>query len=194
MKELGERIKNLRISKGLSQEALGSELRLSKQTISNYENGDRDPGLDTIIKLSDIFNVDTDYLLCKSEVKNIANSNKIQDLLKMQTTDWDNKYTAKLEDISREFYTMLKLFLGKNNQIVLFDLTDTLLKELAAFLVMRDTDTLKRIDKINKLNEIQKIILNLSIAYEFGFHNFSETNPIVNTEHTTLPWDKEKEV
>ncbi len=60
---MGEKIKLLRISKGLSQEQLGLRLGVKGSQVSRYETGERLPPLDVVVKLGQIFNVTTDYLL-----------------------------------------------------------------------------------------------------------------------------------
>ena len=58
------KIAQLRNSKGLSQSDLAKLLRVHKQTISNMENHRREPSLQNLYDLSDIFNVSIDYILC----------------------------------------------------------------------------------------------------------------------------------
>lgn len=60
---LGEVIKKLRISHNQSQVQLASELGVSKQTISNWENNNILPSIEMLIKISQFFSVSTDYLL-----------------------------------------------------------------------------------------------------------------------------------
>lgn len=58
-----DRLKELRSSKNLTMEQLGKEINSTKGTISNYENGNKKPSLDMLIKLADYFNVSIDYLV-----------------------------------------------------------------------------------------------------------------------------------
>ena len=53
----GNRIKELRIKNGLSQGDLAKATGLTRQAISNYERGDREPKMETWQKLADCFNV-----------------------------------------------------------------------------------------------------------------------------------------
>ena len=59
----GKRLKELRISKGLSQQKLGEDLGFCNQTISFWENGSREPDLDTLVKLANYFEVSIEELL-----------------------------------------------------------------------------------------------------------------------------------
>lgn len=72
MSEFGERLTNLRESKGWSKTYVAKAIGLSSmQTYANYEYGRREPDFNTVNKLANLFNVSTDYLLGrkKSESK-----------------------------------------------------------------------------------------------------------------------------
>lgn len=60
---LSERIYELRISFGWTQVQLAQKLGVTKQTVSNWENDNIQPSIDMLVKLTNIFNVSTDYLL-----------------------------------------------------------------------------------------------------------------------------------
>ncbi len=61
------RIKELRKKKGLSQLRLAMELNTTQNTISRYETGEREPGIDELIKIADYFHVSVDYLIGRTE-------------------------------------------------------------------------------------------------------------------------------
>lgn len=67
---LGDRIKLLREEKHLKQEELAKDLSVAPSTIGMYETNKRQPNNDLIIKLAKYFNVSTDYLLGKSDIRN----------------------------------------------------------------------------------------------------------------------------
>lgn len=60
---LGEKIQRLRKQAGLSQEALAEQVCVTRQTISKWELDQSTPDLDLLSRLSDIFQVSTDYLI-----------------------------------------------------------------------------------------------------------------------------------
>jgi transcriptional regulator with XRE-family HTH domain len=60
---LGTRIASLRQSCGLSQAELAQRLHISTSTVGMYEQGRREPSVETLIALSRIFGVSLDYLL-----------------------------------------------------------------------------------------------------------------------------------
>lgn len=70
MIEIKDRIIELRLSKGLTQNELAKELNLSPSSIGMYEQGRRKPSFELLEKISDYFNVDMDYLMGRSEIKN----------------------------------------------------------------------------------------------------------------------------
>lgn len=59
----GNRIKQLRLQKGLKQEVLAKKLGITQQMVSLYEKNINEPDIETIKKLSEIFNCSIDYLL-----------------------------------------------------------------------------------------------------------------------------------
>ena len=62
-KHVGERIKELRQKAGLTQAELAEKLGFQPQTVSNWENGTREPDISALAQLSSLFNVSLDYLL-----------------------------------------------------------------------------------------------------------------------------------
>ena len=64
---LGKRIKELRRENGLTQEALGKLINVTKVSVCCYERGTRTPTLDTLQKLSDYFGKDINYFLGNDE-------------------------------------------------------------------------------------------------------------------------------
>ena len=64
------RLKELRKSKNLSQIRLAMELKLNQNTISRYENGEREPGIAELISIADYFDVSVDYLIGRTDKRN----------------------------------------------------------------------------------------------------------------------------
>ncbi|HGG0416061.1 TPA: helix-turn-helix domain-containing protein [Clostridium sporogenes] len=63
----GDRLKELREEKDLTQEELGKFLNVSRQAISSYESEETEPSINNLVKLANIFNVSLDYLLCRTK-------------------------------------------------------------------------------------------------------------------------------
>lgn len=75
---LGERIKTLRKEIGITQEELGKTIGVTTSMIGMYETNARKPSYDVLLKMSEYFNVTTDYLLGKSNPIDIRSYEHIQ--------------------------------------------------------------------------------------------------------------------
>lgn len=62
-----ENLKKSRESKGFTQNQVAKILRISDGTYKNYEQGKREPNGDMIVKLANLYNVTTDYLLGRDD-------------------------------------------------------------------------------------------------------------------------------
>lgn len=60
---LGRRLKESRINKGYSQGFVADQMKLSRQSISKWENQKNKPDLNHLIKLSELYGVSIDELL-----------------------------------------------------------------------------------------------------------------------------------
>lgn len=58
-----ELLKNERLKANLKQSELGARVGVGVATISLYEKGEREPKIDTLMALADVFNVSIDYLV-----------------------------------------------------------------------------------------------------------------------------------
>ena len=65
-----DNLRKLRVDADLTQEQLAERLGTAKSTISMYENGNRQPDFETLEAIADFFNVDIDYLMGRSHIKN----------------------------------------------------------------------------------------------------------------------------
>ena len=68
---LGERIKGLRIAFNYSQVNLADKLGVTKQSISNWENGNIIPSVEMLLKIANVFSVTTDYLLGEDDRRHL---------------------------------------------------------------------------------------------------------------------------
>lgn len=67
------RLKEIRKSKKISQLKLAMDLNMNQNTISRYETGEREPGINELIKIADYFNISIDYLLERTNNPKINN-------------------------------------------------------------------------------------------------------------------------
>ncbi len=70
-----EKLINLRKSKGLSQEELGAELKVSRQTISKWESCQSYPDFQRLVLLSDYFGLTLDELVKDIDVEEVRDKN-----------------------------------------------------------------------------------------------------------------------
>lgn len=62
-------IKDIRTRKGLTQAEVASALGVSSVVYSRYETGSRQPSIDMLIQMADIFGVTVDYLLDRQAIE-----------------------------------------------------------------------------------------------------------------------------
>lgn len=67
MVTFGERIRTERLKRNLSLDKLAEDLGTTKQSLSRYENNQREPKLFTLTQLADYFNCSADYLLGRTD-------------------------------------------------------------------------------------------------------------------------------
>lgn len=72
MESFGERFKELRLEKKLTQQQLAEKFFTKKSSISRYENNIQTPEIESLKKYADFFNVTVDYLLCRSNHRESA--------------------------------------------------------------------------------------------------------------------------
>lgn len=80
MSTIGEQIKELRNKHHLTQSELGEQLHISRSTIANWESNQNYPDIQTIIELSNLFDISLDQLLKGDQqvVEKIADDTKIR--------------------------------------------------------------------------------------------------------------------
>ena len=67
MIKFGERLKELRIERGVTQEEVGKIVNTSKMAVSHWEKGHSEPSIAQLILLTEYFGVSADYLIGKKE-------------------------------------------------------------------------------------------------------------------------------
>ena len=99
---IGNKIMTLRRENNLSQEILAEKLGVSRQAVSKWEAEQCLPDIDKIVKLSELFDVSTDYILkedskSKTDVSkgNISNDQSTDEILLKQI---DNEITSAIKE------------------------------------------------------------------------------------------------
>ncbi len=60
-------LKKLRKEKGITQIALQMQTGIEQALLSKFENGERIPPTDTLIRLADFYGVSMDYIMCRTD-------------------------------------------------------------------------------------------------------------------------------
>ena len=116
-----ERIRELCKEVGISVNDLEERLGYSKNTLYRLKN--QIPGSDKVIKIADYFNISTDYLLGRSEIKNIITSVhtndievKLRQILSELETNENLEYNGKsITEIEKSnIEVALKIVIGIN--------------------------------------------------------------------------------
>lgn len=105
---IGKRVKEARKNKHYSQQELGDLLEVTKVSICGYENGTRQPTLDTFVKLLDTLEVDSNYLLgreenviCEDETQYNKKVSKIDLEIIKEIKKYPNLYKELCNDLNR---------------------------------------------------------------------------------------------
>ncbi len=132
--EIGRKIKELRLSRGMTQEQLGNELSVSAQAVSKWENGTTTPDIQLLPEISVFFGVSIDELFSMSDesrmdrIENMIDNvhfitdkdfSESENFLKEKTKDEEKKAKASLllaELYSKRIFEYKELAseLGKN--------------------------------------------------------------------------------
>ena len=118
MAEIKDRIISLRNEKNMTQSQLAENLNISPSAIGMYEQGRRKPSYELLENICDYFNVDMDYLMGRSDIKN-----RYQAGLKY---DWEEDKKEELTNQEKDIFSQLtdeelaKLEKFKNMSTVMF--------------------------------------------------------------------------
>lgn len=63
-------LKQIRKERRLTQLKVAMDLNISREALSHYENGKREPSIDMLVKMSEYFNVSIDFLINGKEFEN----------------------------------------------------------------------------------------------------------------------------
>lgn len=173
--EIGNRIKEARNEKGLTQKALAEKLDVSTITIQNYENNRRKPSLEMINKISEALDMTFNDLV--NDYSNInprervinALNNDIKNRIGVELKD-EQEYDLKMNSIFEKYFfdlffwktssmdnkTFFKFILSMSTNDSIAFLTDEDIEELAIIfsrLVSLKSAERESINKTNKINE-----------------------------------------
>ena len=64
-------LKQLRKSRGYTQIAVQMKTGIEQALLSKFENGERVPPTETLVRLAEFYDVSIDYILCRTENPNV---------------------------------------------------------------------------------------------------------------------------
>ena len=170
MAEIKDRIVSLRNEKNITQSQLAEELNISPSAIGMYEQGRRKPSYELLEEICDYFNVDMDYLMGRSDIKN-----RYQVGL---SYDWEEEKTSFLDDIAitplsnYELEALNKILTGKNSidsTYLSLDKKDT--KETLSQTLKKLNKIKKELSKINLSKETHDFYINENLAGDIKYKN-----------------------
>lgn len=85
--ELGNHIKHYRNENGLSQEELAERVYVTRQTISNWENNKNYPDINSIVLLSEVFEISIDNLI-KGDLEEMKKEINSEEVKKLNFYSW----------------------------------------------------------------------------------------------------------
>lgn len=72
------RIRELRVEKGITQVRLSIELEVTQETVSAYETGKHLPTVTNLLRMSKLFNVSMDYIMMQSDSRVIIDAGNLR--------------------------------------------------------------------------------------------------------------------
>ena len=158
---IGNRIKELRTSKNLTQEDIAKMVKVSKATISNYEKGKVSPPIELLIKLAERYDVSIDWL-CGLSNEEIPRRMSYGDAF-FRLVEIDKVIGFSVEDVT--FFSNLR------GTAVLFDATLTkALEEYQEMVNLRDNNTISEhlfnlwiSDKVQQLDKQYRLLSNQTL-------------------------------
>ena len=78
--DFSKRLKSLRKSNGITQKQLSTSIGVTERAIVAYESGKMKPAFDAINSLADYFDVSTDYLLGRTDNKNLHHVKELDEI------------------------------------------------------------------------------------------------------------------
>ena len=133
---IGQRIKDLREERGITQDQLGKALYVSRETVIKWEAGQRDIKTEYTVKLAKYFNVSSDYLI---------------GLIDVRTTNADMKAVCEYIGLSEEAVNYVKEF--TNAGIREWNILNFLLTNRKFFSVLFLMENIGNISRNHKLDE-----------------------------------------
>lgn len=93
---LGNKLKQLRISKNKTQQQVADYLGITRAAYSHFENNRNDPDKETLVKLAILFDVTTDFLLGRNHTPEWASKDEVIELDKILKSNPGMTYGSEI--------------------------------------------------------------------------------------------------
>lgn len=103
MTSFTNRLVQLRKKRGLTQQQIADEIGVNRGSYSNWEKGKREPSFENLIKLADILDTTTDFLLGKTNI-DFGNDSKVYEEYKELLSQNKKEEIKERYDHSFEFF------------------------------------------------------------------------------------------
>lgn len=116
-----KRLSELRENQGINQTELAKILTVAKQTVSNWESGNRTPDNEMICKIADYFNVSIDYLLGRTDNPNYSllktnyKGKEIELVINSKSNNYTQEEIQNLVDRLSEMYVDVEKLMNKKD-------------------------------------------------------------------------------
>ena len=105
---IGQRIKTMRLSRGMTQADLAKAIGQSQASITMYETGKREPDFETLEALADVFNVPLISFVDGDGVVSVQNSSPAEDELRILIPGLSKLPPERVERTKNAFLAMFK--------------------------------------------------------------------------------------
>jgi len=109
MSTFGQNLKEIRVGRGMSLEEIGRLLGTTKQVLSRYENGHRDPKISTVTRYAGKLGVDVRDLLSGQEPPSTASPPQTRVVISGGGTDYIYSIDSRVVDWLRDLLARLEI-------------------------------------------------------------------------------------
>ena len=197
MNILGNRIKKERENLNLTREDLAKKIGVSYSAIAMYEQGNREPNNDIMLKMCDLFNCSIDYLMGNSNIRTLSSEENLNNIKKFYEEKTENLIKNKLINElitlnlnNSEIKNIINIVTSEKKEIT--ENYVFLLNNLFSNLSLKySKDIIQQVkDLINKYNEEKLNLLNEEINFynkkiqkdeeEMKKRHFDKIHPILS--------------
>lgn len=194
--EIGKSLKEKRTELNLTQEEVAKEIMVSRQTISNWENGKSYPDIENLVLLSQLYNISLDGLL----KNNIEETKKLQESMEDEVRRSTTFSNLIIFSVLAMAVLITGLIGGKDNMIDFLDYFSEIFVIIVIIGSMVLSGQLKKdsIQLTKKANKILKVIVisamisivtsmpSIVRSFNEGYKKGVQWDPIISSENSNI--------